>query len=209
MQDERGVITHCTSLLYFVMMRWIHAKFAVLAAITTICGELFTGCSIGLTKYDLQEYPKTIPFFEPITLTFGEKTVYLDTNLQRAYSFAVDSASYPMESCRGVAHIDASVTPDDEPSAWNIGAAIIPFWPMLPVSETWHYHMEARIFCHGALTFKVEFDESEHVKAFWYGRMRADLVNDASQEMHRKLLERLKFETRLVRNTDLNLAQDF
>ena len=32
---------------------------------------------------------------------------------------------------------------------------------------------------------------------------------DASQEMHRKLLERLKFETRLGRNTDLNLAQDF
>ena len=191
------------------MMRWIHAKFAVLAAITTICGELFTGCSIGLTKYDLQEYPKTIPFFEPITLTFGEKTVYLDTNLQRAYSFAIDTASYPMESCRGTAHIDATVTPDNEPSAWNIGATIIPFWPMLPVSETWHYRMEARIFCHGALTLKVELEESEHVKAFWYGRMRADLVNDASQEMHRKLLERLKFETRLGRNTDLNLAQDF
>lgn len=191
------------SLLYFVAMRRLYSKIAI------ICCGVLAGCSTSLTKYDLQEFPKTIPFFEPITLTFGEKTVYLDTNLQRAYSFAVDSASYPMESCRGVAHIDASVTPDDEPSAWNIGAAIIPFWPMLPVSETWRYHMEARIFCHGALTFKVEFDESEHVKAFWYGRMRADLVNDASQEMHRKLLERLKFETRLVRNTDLNLAQDF
>jgi len=59
------------------------------------------------------------------------------------------------------------------------------------------------------LTFKVEFEESEHVKAFWYGRMRSDLVNDASQEMHRKLLERLKFETRLGRSTDLNLAQDY
>jgi hypothetical protein len=184
-------------------MRRFYSKMAI------ICCGVLAGCSTSLTKYDLQEFPKTIPFFEPITLTFGEKTVYLDTNLQRAYSFAVDSASYPMESCRGVAHIDATVTSDDEPSAWNIGAAIIPFWPMLPVSETWHYHMEARIFCHGALTFKVEFDESEHVKAFWYGRMRADLVNDASQEMHRKLLERLKFETRLGRNTDLNLAQDF
>jgi hypothetical protein len=169
----------------------------------------FAGCSTSLTKYDLQEYPKTIPFFEPISLTFGEKTVYLDTNLQRAYSFAIDTVSYPMESCRGVAHIDATVTPDGEPSSWNIGATLIPFWPALPVSETWHYRMEARIFCHGTLTFKVEFEESEHVKAFWYGRMRADLVNDASQEMHRKLLERLKFETSLSRSTDLNLAQDY
>ena len=134
----------------------------------------FAGCSTSLTKYDLQEYPKT-----------------------------------PMESCRGVAHIDATVTPDGEPSSWNIGATLIPFWPALPVSETWHYRMEARIFCHGTLTFKVEFEESEHVKAFWYGRMRADLVNDASQEMHRKLLERLKFETSLSRSTDLNLAQDY
>ena len=191
------------------MMRWIHAKFAVLAAITTICGELFTGCSTSLTKYDLQEFPKTIPFFEPITISYAGQTQTLDTNLQRAYSFAVDTSSYPMESCRGVAHIDASVTPDGESSSWNIGAAFIPFWPMLPVSETWHYRMEARIFCHGTLTFKVEFEESEHVKAFWYGRMRADIVNEASQEMHRKLLERLKFETRLGRNTDLNLAQDF
>ena len=173
------------------------------------CVLLLAGCTTSLTKYDLQEYPKTVPFFEPISLTYGEKTVYLDTNLQRAYTFAVDTLSYPMESCRGVAHIDASVTPDKPESSWNIGAAFIPFWPALPVSETWHYHMEARIYCHGTLTFKAEFDESEDVKAFWYGRMRAGLVNDASQEMHRKLLERLKFETHLSRNTDLNFARDY
>jgi hypothetical protein len=168
-----------------------------------------TACSVNLAKYDLQEYPRTIPFFEPISLTFGDKTVYLDTNLQRAYSFAVDTSSYPMKSCRGVAHIDATVIPETDPSSWSIGATIIPFWPALPVSETWLYHMEARIYCHGTLTFKVEFNESEHLDAFWFGRMRADLVNDVSQEMHRKLLERLKFETQQKRSTDLNLAQDF
>jgi hypothetical protein len=168
-----------------------------------------TACSVNLAKYDLQEYPRTIPFFEPISLTFGDKTVYLDTNLQRAYSFAVDTSSYPMESCRGVAHIDATVIPETDPSSWSLGATIIPFWPALPVSETWLYHMEARIYCHGTLTFKVEFNESEHLDAFWFGRMRADLVNDVSQEMHRKLLERLKFETQQKRSTDLNLAQDF
>ncbi len=168
-----------------------------------------TACSVNLAKYDLQQYPRTIPFFEPISLTFGDKTVYLDTNLQRAYSFAVDTSSYPMGSCRGVAHIDATVIPETDPSSWSIGATIIPFWPALPVSETWLYHMEARIYCHGTLTFKVEFNESEHLDAFWFGRMRADLVNDVSQEMHRKLLERLKFETQQKRSTDLNLAQDF
>ena len=186
-------------------------KFVVskITYIVTLAICLLAGCSVNLTKSDLQEYPKTIPFFEPITISYAGTTAYLDTNLQRAYSLAVDTASYPMESCRGAAHIDVNVTPDNEPSSWNIGATVIPFWPALPVSETWHYRMEARIFCQGSLTFKVEFEESEHVEAFWYGRMRADLVNDASQEMHRKLLERLKYETRLGRHTDLNLAQDF
>ena len=182
-------------------------RISILILLTTFA--VLAGCSTSLTKYDLQEFPKTVPFFEPISLTFGEKTLYLDSNLQRAYSLAVDTISYPLKSCRGVAHIKASVTPDDKPSSWNIGATIIPFWPILPVSETWFYRMEAEIYCHGSLTFRVEFEESEHVKAFWYGRMRADLVNDASQEMHRKLLERLKFETHLGRNTDLNLAQDY
>jgi len=190
-------------------MKLFTPKSLMFMAFAALFGMHFAGCSTSLTKYDLQDYPKTIPFFEPITISYAGTTSVLDTNLQRAYSFAVDTSSYPMESCRGVAHIDASVTPDGENSSWNIGAAFIPFWPILPVSETWHYRMEARIFCHGTLTFKVEFEESEHIKAFWYGRMRSDLVNNASQEMHRKLLERLKFETRLVRNTDLNLAQDF
>lgn len=175
----------------------------------TLTGCLLAGCSVNLAKYDLQEYPRTIPFFEPISLSFGDKTVYLDTNLQRAYSFAVDTTSYPMESCRGVAHIDASVTPDAEQSSWNIGAAFIPFWPAMPIGETWNYHMEVRIYCHGTLTFKAEFNENEHIEAFWFARLRADLVNGASQEMHRKLLERLKFETQQKRSTDLNLAQDF
>lgn len=166
-------------------------------------------CSVSLTKYDLQDFPKVVPFFEPIELSFGDKTSFLDTNLQRAYTAAIDTSSYPMENCRGNAHITAKVVPDNETSDWGIGAAFIPLWPALPVSETWNYHMDVRIFCNGALTFKAEFQESEHVEAFWFGRMRTDLVNEASQEMHRKLIERLKFETQMGRYTDLNSAQDF
>jgi hypothetical protein len=90
-----------------------------------------------------------------------------------------------------------------------VGLAFVPFWPIAPVKETWTYRMDVRIFCNGSLTFKAELEESEHVDAFWYGKFRADLVNDASQEMHRKLLERIRYETQLGRSTDLNSAQDF
>ena len=169
----------------------------------------FAGCSMNLAKYDQQEFPKTVPFFEPIAVNYGGDTIQLEANLQRAYTRAVDTLSYPMESCRGVASITATVEQDGEPSAWNVGAVIVPFWPAMPVKETWHYSMDMRIFCNGTLTFKATFEESEHVEAFWYGKLRADLVNDASQEMHRKLMERIRFETSLGRTADLNSAQDF
>ena len=172
-------------------------------------GLLIAGCSMNLAKYDLQEFPKTVPFFEPISIIYGGDTIQLEANLQRAYTRAVDTTSYPMENCRGVASIQATVEQDESPSAWNIGATIVPFWPAMPVKETWHYNMDMRIFCNGSLTFKATFEESEHVEAFWYGKMRADLVNDASQEMHRKLMERIRYETQLGRRTDLNSAQDF
>ena len=190
-------------------MRFSKAKAFKSAAFAGLLCTLFAGCSMSLTKYDLQEYPKTVPFFEPITITYAGKTAYLDTNLQRAYTRVIDTVSYPMESCRGVAHIDASVKQDEPQSAWNIGLAFFPFWPVLPVSETWVYKMDVRIFCNGSLTFKAELEESEHMEALWYGKFRADLVNDASQEMHRKLLERIRYETQLGRRTDLNSAQDF
>ena len=179
-------------------------KFPVAKSLAIAGCALLAGCSMSLTKYDLQEYPKTIPFFEPITIAYGGDTLYLDTNLQRAYTRVIDTLSYPMESCRGVAHIDAGVSQDAQPSTWNVGLAFIPFWPISPVSETWTYKMDV-----GTLTFKAELEESEHVEAFWYGLLRADLANNASQEMHRKLLERIRYETSLGRNTDLNSAQDF
>ena len=170
---------------------------------------IISGCSMNLGKYDIQHYPKMTAFFEPITLSYSGKSIFLEPNLQRAYTQAIDTLSYPMESCRGVAHINASVSQDSPASNWSLGATLIPLWPAMPVEETWSYRMEVRIFCNGALTFKAEFDESEHVNAFWYGKMRSDLVNKASEEMHRKLIERLKFETGLNRHTDLNAVRDF
>lgn len=164
---------------------------------------------MNLTHYPKQSASKANLFFEPIALTYNDKDLPLDINLQQAYAAAVDPQSYPLESCRGVAHIDVKIEQNAPKSAWYLGATLIPFWPAMPVDETWNYHMETRIFCNGSLTFKGEFQESLRLKTFWYGKLRTDLANEASQEMHRKLLERLKFETRLERSTDLNSAQDF
>ncbi len=185
------------------------AKFKPSTFAVAVFSTLLAGCSVNLVKYESHDFPKSSPFFESFPLTYGDNTEALDSNLQNAYSAAVDSSFYSRKTCHGSGHITATVSPDRRPGEWGIGAAFIPFWPALPVSETWHYHMDVQIFCNGTLTFKAEFEESEHVEAFWYGKMRADLVNSASLEMHRKLIERLRFETMLQRSTDLNAARDF
>ena len=159
---------------------------------------------MDLTRLDSVNLPKTVPFFEPITLFYDGKITPLDVQLQRAYTAAVDTSSYPMESCRGNAQIVANVFPDSVNRAWYPPLAIFPIWPIMPVNETWNYHLTVRIFCNGSLTYKAEFDEFEKVKAFWYGRLRSDIVNKASEAMHQRLLDRLKYELKFNRNSDLN-----
>ena len=73
---------------------------------------LLSSCSMDLTRLDSVNLPKTVPFFEPITLFYDGKITPLDVQLQRAYTAAVDTSSYPMESCRGNAQIVANVFPD-------------------------------------------------------------------------------------------------
>jgi hypothetical protein len=55
----------------------------------------------------------------------------------------------------------------------------------------------------------VEFIEQQDVNAILYGRLRTDLVNKASDEMHRKLVQRLAFELNANRLTDLNSVSDY
>lgn len=165
---------------------------------------LLTSCSTNLTSLSQIDYPKTIPFFEPISLFYNGNRQLLDPQLQRAYTAAVDTTAYPMESCRGNIDITANVIQDSDNSSWYVPATVIPFWPVMPVDETWNYHMTVRIYCNGTLTYKAELDESEKIKAFWYGKLRSDLVNDASEAMHKRLLERLKYELKPNRNSDLN-----
>lgn len=165
---------------------------------------LLASCSMDLTRLNQIDYPKVIPFFEPIHILFNGESHPLDVQLQRAYTAAVDTVSYPMESCRGNVDIEARVLPDSVNAAWYTPLTIFPLWPAMPINETWNYHMTVRIFCNGSLTYKAEFDEFEKVKAFWYGKLRADLVNEASEAMHQRLLERLRYELKSNRNSDLN-----
>lgn len=167
---------------------------------------VITSCSMNLTHLDGIDTPQLIPFFEPISIRYDGKEQMLDVQLQRAYTTAVDTSAYPMESCRGNIDIEVSVNQDSKQkgSAWYIPVAIFPLWPTMPVNETWTYQANVRIFCNGSLAFKAQFQESEKIEAFWYGKLRSDLVNKASQAMHQRLLNRLKYELQMNRHTDLN-----
>jgi hypothetical protein len=188
-------------------MRFI-VKFLCFA---TVLATILSGCSMNLTQGDLENVPLTdekYSFFGNIPFLYGGDTLELSQDLLRAYTKSASDTEFPRGICRGEATIRASVKQNEPPSAWNIGV-LIPLWPILPVDESWTYSLSARIFCNGTLVRHVEFIEQQDVKAILYGRMRADLVNKASNEMHRKLVQRLAFELNSNRLTDLNSASDY
>ena len=176
--------------------------------------SLLGGCSVNLSQAGgaslMGDRPEH-PFYKEIVLHFDGKAQQLSADLQKAYSSAISEHAFPSDRCYGTADIHASVTPFDsaEGSAWYVGAAFVPLWPMLPVNEDWTFTFSTQIYCDSTLVHSLEFIESEHVEAFWYGALRSDLVNDAATEMHRKLIERLAFEFHEQRQTDLNSASDY
>lgn len=170
------------------------------------------GCSMNLTRGDLEDIPLTqekYSFFGNIPFIYGKDTLQLDENLLKAYTAAADSADFPRKQCRGEASISVSVTQNTDKSEWILATTVIPFWPVLPVNETWTYNLAARIFCEGTLVRHLEFKEDQTIRATLYGRLRTDLLNEASASMHRKLVERLRFELGENRPADLNSASDF
>ena len=176
-----------------------------------VFASFFSGCSMNLTQGDLEGIPLTkekYSFFGNIPFIYGGDSLELSHDLLRAYTEAASDTEYPRESCRGEATITANVIQNEPPSIWNIGV-LIPFWPILPVNESWIYKLSARIFCNGALIRHVEFIEQQDIKATLYGRLRTDLVNNAAKEMHRKFVQRLTFELNSNRLTDLNSASDW
>ena len=183
-------------------------KFCCLAAVTM---AFMSGCSMKLTQGDLEGIPLTdekFSFFGNISFIYGGDTLELSQDLLRAYAKAASVTDFPRESCRGEATIKATVKQNEPNSAWLVGV-LIPLWPILPVNESWTYALSARIFCNGALARHVEFIEQQDIDAILYGRLRTDLVNNASKEMHRKLVQRLAFELNANRPTDLNSASDY
>ena len=178
---------------------------------TTVLVAIFSGCSMKLTQGDLEGIPLTdekFSFFGNIPFIYGGDSLELSHDLLRAYTKAASETDFPRNSCRGEATIKATVKQNEPNSAWNIGV-LIPLWPILPVNESWTYELSARVFCNGTLVRHVEFIEQQDVNAILYGRLRTDLVNKASDEMHRKLVQRLAFELNANRLTDLNSVSDY
>lgn len=189
------------------MMFYTRSKRKISVLIATILLAFLSGCSVNLQQGNLENIPLTqekFSFFGNIPFVYGGDSLELSQDLLRAYTAAATLEDYPRNSCRGNAEIIASVKQESAPSSWTLGAVIIPFWPILPVDETLSFTLRARIFCNGTLVKHVEFSEQEQIKATVYGRMRSDLINNAAKEMHRKLIQRLRFELQGSRQADLN-----
>ncbi|WP_295858569.1 hypothetical protein [uncultured Fibrobacter sp.] len=190
------------------------ARRLVALSATALCLCILGACSVNLSQSGgatlIGDRPEH-PFYNEIALHFDGKVQPLSTELQKAYSSAISEQAFPSGKCYGTADIYVAVTPSDtaEGNTWYIGAAFIPLWPALPVNEDWTFTFTTQIYCDSTLVHSLEFIESEHIEAFWYGALRSDLVNDAAAEMHRKLVERLAFEFHEQRQTDLNSASDY
>ena len=173
--------------------------------------SVLSGCSMKLTQGDLEGIPLTdenYSFFGNIPFIYAGDSLELSQDLLKAYTKAASEQDFPREACRGEATIKATVQQNEPHSAWNL-AVLIPFWPILPVNESWTYKLSARIFCNGTLVRHVEFIEQQDVKVTFYGWFRTDVVNKTSKEMHRKLVQRLTFELNANRQTDMNSISDY
>lgn len=167
-----------------------------------------SGCSVNLLHGNSGSTISTESadsFFEKITLYYGGKTQVASKELLQEYSNAATQTSYAREGCRGNASIFAQVKQDSPPSAWTLGAVVIPFWPILPVDETLSFTFRTNIYCNNTLVKQIEFFEQEKIKATVYGRLRSGIINSAAKEMHKKLVQRIHYEL-TDRQADLNSA---
>ena len=147
--------------------------------------------------------------FSHIPLILGNDTLRLAQDLLSAYNQAIPQEIYPSNRCTGSAKIQAQVVQNAEASPWSIPLFIIPFWPIMPVDETWTYTLRVQIFCDGVLTKQAEYKEEETIRAEFYGKLRSDLLNTASRDMHRKLVQRLAFELNYSYNADMGIRSDY
>lgn len=189
----------------------------LLPCLAALLCNAFWGCSVQLTRGDTEKTvaPDTKTqsaetlLFRNIPLIVGTDTLWLEQDLLFAYNGAATQDAYPQPQCQGTAQILANVRQNGQAGSEGIPLVIFPFWPIQPVDETWTYKLNAQIRCEGAIVKQVEFTEEETIQATLYGKLRSDLLNQASKEMHRKLIHRLAFELDYRYNADLNSASDY
>ena len=189
----------------------------LLPSLALLLCNAFWGCSVQLTRGDMEKNVDSgssaqsaeVLLFRNIPLILGTDTLWLEQDLLFAYNRASAQGAYPQPQCQGSAQILANVQQNGQTGAESIPLVIFPFWPVQPVDETWTYKLDAQIRCEGAVVKQVEFTEEETIQATLYGKLRSDLLNQASMEMHRKLIHRLAFELDYRYNADLNSASDY
>lgn len=179
---------------------------------------LASACSVNLVQGDQgdgsfnvlnQAQANPTPLFDKIPLILGSDSLWLSENLRQEYDRAANQDVYPRDKCNGTASIRAQVVQNAEATPWSIPLFVIPFWPVMPVDETWTYTLNVQIHCDGVLVKQAEYKEEETVKANLYGKLRSDLLNGASKDMHRKLVQRLAFELNYPYNADMGMRSDY
>ena len=175
-------------------------------------------CSVNLVQGDQDNGPLSTqdrsqaysaPLFNKIPLLLGNDSLWLSEDLRQEYDQAAPKEVYPRDKCLGSASIQAQVVQNAEASPWSIPLFVIPFWPVMPVDEIWSYTLKVQIHCDGVLVKQAEYKEEETIKADLYGKLRSDLLNDASRDMHRKLVQRLAFELNYPYNADMGVRSDY
>ncbi len=191
------------------MQFWSHIRVLLLWNLAILA----SACSVNLVQGDNAIKEKSSSeqksLFNKISLTLGNDTLWLAQELLDAYNQAVPQEVYPSDRCTGFANIQAQVTQNAATSPWSIPLFVIPFWPVMPIDETWTYTLQAQILCDGVVAKQAEYKEEETIKAEFYGKLRSDLLNNASRDMHRKLVQRFAFELNYNYNADMGVRSDY
>ena len=193
-------------------------RFQIRAILLWSSALLASACSVNLVQGDKildtaavndELNPSPAPLFNGIPLTLGSDTLWLSQSLLDEYNLAAPQDVYPRDKCVGLANIQAQVAQNAQASSWSTPLFVFPFWPVMPVDETWTYLLKVQIRCEGVLVKQAEYKEEETIRAEFYGKLRSDLLNAASRDMHRKLVQRLAFELDYRYNADMGTRSDY
>ena len=191
------------------MQFWSHIRVLLLWNLAILA----SACSVNLVQGDNAIKEKSSSeqksLFNKISLTLGNDTLWLAQGLLDEYNQAIPQEVYPSDRCTGSANIQAQVAQNAEASPWSIPLFVIPFWPVMPVDETWTYTLQVQILCDGVVAKQAEYREEETIRAEFYGKLRSDLLNKASRDMHQKLVQRFAFELNYNYNADMGVRSDY